>query len=110
MIAGTGASCIYALLGAKLFGWSFIATDSDPRSLEVKIAEIFRNFSQFVSFHHQNFCNFFQVAKQNVESNGLRDKIEIAHVDKNRLIKVYFLLTLSVNILKNGMRKIMILK
>ncbi|VDN52668.1 unnamed protein product [Dracunculus medinensis] len=58
---GTGASCIYALLGAKLFGWSFIATDSDPRSLEV--------------------------AKQNVESNGLRDKIEIAHVDKNRLIK-----------------------
>jgi 23S rRNA (adenine1618-N6)-methyltransferase len=30
---GTGASCIYALLGAALNGWSFVATDVAPEAL-----------------------------------------------------------------------------
>ncbi|ELR22561.1 uncharacterized protein ACA1_142640 [Acanthamoeba castellanii str. Neff] len=30
---GTGASCIYPLLGAKIHGWSFVATDIDETSL-----------------------------------------------------------------------------
>ncbi|CAN0142790.1 unnamed protein product, partial [Hapterophycus canaliculatus] len=31
---GTGASCIYPLLGAKVAGWSFLATEIDPVSAE----------------------------------------------------------------------------
>ncbi len=30
---GTGANCIYPLLGVKIYGWSFVATDIDPRAL-----------------------------------------------------------------------------
>jgi ribosomal protein L11 methylase PrmA len=30
---GTGASCIYPLLGAKHFGWSFIASDIDSTAI-----------------------------------------------------------------------------
>ena len=32
---GTGASCIYPLLGARCFGWSFVATESDEVSFEI---------------------------------------------------------------------------
>jgi ribosomal protein L11 methylase PrmA len=35
---GTGASCIYPLLGAKLYGWHFFATDVDKES--IRVAEI----------------------------------------------------------------------
>eukprot|EP01084_Bolivina_argentea_P260872 440677_1 len=31
---GVGASCIYPLLGAKLYGWEFVATETDPVSAE----------------------------------------------------------------------------
>lgn len=31
---GTGASCIYPLLGRSLYNWNFIATDIDPESIE----------------------------------------------------------------------------
>ncbi|CAN0401944.1 unnamed protein product [Ectocarpus sp. 12 AP-2014] len=31
---GTGASCIYPLLGARVAGWSFLATEIDPVSAE----------------------------------------------------------------------------
>ncbi|MBL9200926.1 MAG: 23S rRNA (adenine(1618)-N(6))-methyltransferase RlmF [Opitutaceae bacterium] len=31
---GTGANCIYPLLGAASFGWSFVGTDIDPIALE----------------------------------------------------------------------------
>ncbi|KAJ1455541.1 hypothetical protein M885DRAFT_565107 [Pelagophyceae sp. CCMP2097] len=31
---GTGASCIYALLGARARGWRFVATDSDADAVE----------------------------------------------------------------------------
>ncbi|WP_286261548.1 23S rRNA (adenine(1618)-N(6))-methyltransferase RlmF [Thalassotalea atypica] len=30
---GTGASCIYPLLGYRSYGWSFVATDIDPKSI-----------------------------------------------------------------------------
>ncbi|MFH4975049.1 hypothetical protein AB6A40_001758 [Gnathostoma spinigerum] len=32
---GTGASCVYALLGAKQCGWHFVATDADKFAFEV---------------------------------------------------------------------------
>ncbi len=47
---GTGASCIYPLLGTRLNRWSFLATDIDKDSLAV--------------------------AKENVARNGLMDKVK----------------------------------
>ncbi len=32
---GTGASCIYPIIGVTEYGWRFIATDNDSKSLEV---------------------------------------------------------------------------
>ena len=49
-LSGTGASCIYPLLGAKLNGWHFLATEVDKLS---------------VSF-----------AEENVKQNGLESKIK----------------------------------
>ena len=48
---GTGASCIYPLLGHSLYKWKFIATDIDPESV--------------------------QCAKENVERNGLEQWITV---------------------------------
>ena len=48
---GTGANCIYPLIGHKSYGWKFVATDIDPKSI--------------------------MIAKQNVQENGLDDAIEI---------------------------------
>ena len=50
LLLGTGASCIYPLLGAKLNGWHFLATEVDELS---------------VSF-----------AEKNVQGNGLESKIK----------------------------------
>ncbi|CAD6188085.1 unnamed protein product [Caenorhabditis auriculariae] len=52
---GTGASCIYALLGAKMCGWRFLATDAEESSVNS--------------------------AHENVSRNGLSDKVRVAHVD-----------------------------
>ncbi|CAI5444687.1 unnamed protein product [Caenorhabditis angaria] len=54
---GTGASCVYSLLGAKYFGWKFVATEGDVMSAEV--------------------------AHRNVSNNYLNEKILIAEVDPN---------------------------
>ncbi|CAM9387291.1 unnamed protein product, partial [Scytosiphon promiscuus] len=48
---GTGASCIYPLLGAKVAGWSFLATEIDAVSAEW--------------------------AEKNVRSNGLQDQVTV---------------------------------
>ncbi|KHN84764.1 Methyltransferase-like protein 16 -like protein [Toxocara canis] len=58
---GTGASCIYALLGAKQCGWRFVATESD----------------EFAA----------QVALKNVCNNGLGDVIKVIKVREDRVIK-----------------------
>lgn len=58
---GTGASCIYALLGTKQCGWRFIATESD----------------EFAA----------QVASNNVRNNGLGKLIEVIKVQEDRVIK-----------------------
>jgi methylase of polypeptide subunit release factors len=49
LIPGTGSSCIYPLLCAKLNGWTFLATEVDESSL--------------------------RYAENNVKHNGLTDKI-----------------------------------
>ncbi|KAM3723615.1 U6 small nuclear RNA (adenine-(43)-N(6))-methyltransferase [Dirofilaria immitis] len=58
---GTGASCIYALLGAKHCDWRFLATDADPFAIEI--------------------------ASRNVKTNGLSEKIEIVQVPADCMIK-----------------------
>ncbi len=40
---GTGASCIYPLLGTRLNGWSFLATDIDKESVAVAKENVARN-------------------------------------------------------------------
>ena len=51
---GTGASCIYPLLGAAHFGWQFLATEVDPISVEA--------------------------ARHNVALNGWEERIEVRQV------------------------------
>ncbi|XP_015280020.1 PREDICTED: methyltransferase-like protein 16 [Gekko japonicus] len=57
---GTGASCIYPLLGATLNGWHFIATEVD------------------------DVC--FSYAKKNVEQNNLSDLIKVVKVPQKTLL------------------------
>uniref|UniRef100_A0A2D4NEX4 U6 small nuclear RNA (adenine-(43)-N(6))-methyltransferase n=2 Tax=Micrurus spixii TaxID=129469 RepID=A0A2D4NEX4_9SAUR len=57
---GTGASCIYPLLGATLNGWYFIATEVD------------------------DMC--FSYAKKNVEQNNLSDLIKVVKVPQKTLL------------------------
>jgi len=40
---GTGASCIYPLLGAQTRGWHFIATEADPTNVEYAVENVARN-------------------------------------------------------------------
>jgi len=42
-LIGTGASCIYPLLGAKLNSWQFIATDADATNVDYATANVLRN-------------------------------------------------------------------
>lgn len=57
---GTGASCIYALLGARVNNWRFVATESDAAS--------------------------FASAQANVARNGLSDRISVRKVETVRLL------------------------
>ncbi|XP_029468382.1 RNA N6-adenosine-methyltransferase METTL16 [Rhinatrema bivittatum] len=57
---GTGASCIYPLLGATLNGWYFLATEVD------------------------DIC--FNYAKKNVEQNNLSDLIKVVKVPQKTLL------------------------
>ncbi|CAM9601929.1 unnamed protein product, partial [Discosporangium mesarthrocarpum] len=43
---GTGASCIYPLLGWSMHGWSFLATETDPTSAEWAAKNVERNSLQ----------------------------------------------------------------
>ena len=52
-VIGTGASCIFPLLGAKIYSWRFVATEINHESMVIAI--------------------------QNVKQNDLCDKIQIVH-------------------------------
>jgi len=53
---GTGATCIYPILGASEYGWNFVATDIDPISINASIANISgnKNIKNKVQFRLQN--------------------------------------------------------
>ena len=40
---GTGASCVYPLLGARLNGWKFTATDADATNVDYALSNVERN-------------------------------------------------------------------
>lgn len=40
---GTGASCVYPLLAAKLYGWTMLATEIDEDSIQYAQGNIYRN-------------------------------------------------------------------
>jgi len=52
---GTGANCIYPILGSQIYNWSFVATDIDPVS--IKTAELIvksnRNLSPYIKLRKQ---------------------------------------------------------
>jgi len=51
---GTGASCIYPILGNAEYGWQFVATDIDEKSLE-SVAQILmkNNLTNAIKWRHQ---------------------------------------------------------
>lgn len=52
---GTGASCIYPLLGNAVYNWSFVATDIDKTSLEYAQNIINKNdLNEVIELRHQN--------------------------------------------------------
>ena len=56
---GTGANCIYPILGSRIYNWSFVATDIDP--LSIKTAELIvksnRNLSTNIRLREQKSSN-----------------------------------------------------
>lgn len=52
---GVGASCIYPLLGHAIYGWRFVGTDIDVKSLEVAQNIIDKNhLEKVIELRHQN--------------------------------------------------------
>lgn len=51
---GTGASCIYPILGSSVYNWQFVATDIDKKSLDSaqQILEM-NNFTESIRLMHQ---------------------------------------------------------
>eukprot|EP00727_Mastigamoeba_balamuthi_P001455 m51a1_g11306 putative methyltransferase-like protein 16 (535) ;mRNA; r:79067-80937 len=58
---GTGASCIYALLGARVHGWQFVGTEASQRSAEY--------------------------AQRNVDANGLGALVEVRRVQPSQVFE-----------------------
>jgi len=65
---GTGSSCIYPIIGNKEYGWSFIASDIDTRSIEScrKILAANSPLDQFVDLRSQKDPNdyFYGILKR----------------------------------------------
>jgi 23S rRNA (adenine1618-N6)-methyltransferase len=59
---GTGANCIYPLIGSKEFGWSFVGTDIDPTAITFAKELIKRNnLEEFIEIRLQtSSSNIFQ--------------------------------------------------
>lgn len=66
---GTGANCIYPIIGSQTYGWNFIASDIDPLSLASaeEICQANRGLKRKIEFRRQsNERNIFkQVIKPN---------------------------------------------
>lgn len=56
---GTGASCIYPLLGNKIYGWKFVATDSEIQSIKAakQIIRANNGLKKAIDIRHQTQSN-----------------------------------------------------
>lgn len=63
---GTGATCIYPLLGNSVYNWSFIGTDIDPNSIENAQKIIDKN----------NLNNYIELRLQKNKSNILTNMVK----------------------------------
>ncbi len=52
---GTGANCIYPILGVREYDWDFVATDIDENSIEIaqNIVDKNKGLSEKIEFRHQ---------------------------------------------------------
>jgi len=100
---GTGASCIYPILGQRVYGWQFTASDIDPISLEQAnrnlsqnkelvnnivcrlqedSSKVFSNIIQKDEFYHLTLCNPpFHESLAQATSGSLK---KLKNLDKNR--------------------------
>jgi len=66
---GTGATCIYPILGASEYNWHFVASDIDPISVKAAKTNVSanKNISKYISCRlQQNSKNIFQgIIKEN---------------------------------------------
>ncbi|KAL0484163.1 Mettl16 [Acrasis kona] len=56
---GTGASCIYPLLGSKMFNWNFVGTDIDENSIThaKKLVDMNEDLNSKISLIHVQDCS-----------------------------------------------------
>ncbi|KAJ0395417.1 hypothetical protein ATCC90586_002134 [Pythium insidiosum] len=67
---GTGASCIYALLGAKMNGWRFLATEIDETSFVSAQDNVARNnLEKLISVQRVRTTDLLQEPLQTVDSD-----------------------------------------
>lgn len=91
---GTGANCIYPIIGQCEYGWDFVASDIDPKSVKSATAiakandlsidvrlqkntkSIFRNIIQDEEFFELTICNppFHSSAQEAINSNRRKTK------------------------------------
>lgn len=64
---GTGASCIYPILGAREYGWHFVASDIDPISIKAANTNIKAN---------KNIAKYIECRLQNDSGNIFDDIIK----------------------------------
>lgn len=60
-LSGTGASCIYPLLGSKLNGWRFLATEIDKDSVTYALSNVQRNSMDTKIKGHFVYTGCFQM-------------------------------------------------
>ena len=58
--AGSGASCVYGLLGAKQNGWHFLATEADVKNYETARKNVENNNMSKNILGKNNRCSFLK--------------------------------------------------
>jgi len=71
---GTGASCIYPILGYQVYGWNFVASDIDAQSLE-NVDCILKNNHKLTNYIHSRLQS-----KQSNIFHGVINKDDMFHM------------------------------
>ncbi|KAL9648245.1 hypothetical protein ABK040_009249 [Willaertia magna] len=80
---GTGASCIYPLLGHSIYNWKFIATDISLESLQYSLQNIKKNEKHFQeNIHLKLNLNKDDILRNIIEDNEQEDKEQNTVLDQ----------------------------